>query len=84
MYRVLLVDDEEDVREGLVVEVDWEALDLRIVGLAENGREALEMAERVEPDIVITDISMPFMDGLELARRLRAESTGEGGYFNGI
>ncbi|WP_434752676.1 response regulator [Paenibacillus amylolyticus] len=71
MYRVLLVDDEEDVREGLVVEVDWEVLDLRIVGLAENGREALEMAERVEPDIVITDISMPFMDGLELARRLR-------------
>ena len=71
MYRVLLVDDEEDVREGLVVEVDWEALDLRIVGLAENGREALEMAERVEPDVVITDISMPFMDGLELARRLR-------------
>ena len=45
MYRVLLVDDEEDVREGLVIEVDWEALDLRIVGLAENGREALEMAE---------------------------------------
>lgn len=71
MYRVLLVDDEEDVREGLIVEVDWEALDLRIVGLAENGREALEMAERVEPDIVVTDISMPFMDGLELARRLR-------------
>lgn len=71
MYRVLLVDDEEDVREGLVIEVDWEALDLRIVGLAENGREALEMAERVEPDIVVTDISMPFMDGLELARRLR-------------
>ncbi|MBB6023503.1 two-component system response regulator YesN [Paenibacillus sp. JGP012] len=71
MYRVLLVDDEQDVREGLVVEVDWEAMDLRIVGLAENGREALEMAERVEPDIVITDISMPFMDGLELARRLR-------------
>nr|WP_154959803.1 response regulator [Paenibacillus xylanexedens] len=71
MYRVLLVDDEEDVREGLVVEVDWEELDLRIVGLAENGREALEMAERIEPDIVITDISMPFMDGLELARRLR-------------
>ncbi|KAA2301278.1 response regulator, partial [Clostridioides difficile] len=63
MYRVLLVDDEEDVREGLVVEVDWEALDLRIVGLAENGREALEMAERVEPDIVVTDISMPFMNG---------------------
>ena len=71
VYRVLLVDDEEDVREGLVIEVDWEALDLRIVGLAENGREALEMAERVEPDIVVTDISMPFMDGLELARRLR-------------
>jgi len=71
VYRVLLVDDEEDVREGLVVEVDWEALDLRIVGLAENGREALEMAERVEPDIVVTDISMPFMDGLELAKRLR-------------
>jgi two-component system response regulator YesN len=75
VYRVLLVDDEEDVREGLVVEVDWEALDLRIVGLAENGREALEMAERVEPDIVVTDISMPFMDGLELAKRLRERNS---------
>lgn len=71
MYRVLLVDDEEDVREGLVLEIDWEALGLRIVGLAENGREALELAERVEPDIVITDISMPFMNGLELAHELR-------------
>lgn len=71
MYKVLLVDDEADVREGLVEEIDWGACGFTIEGTAENGREAVELAERLEPDVVITDISMPFQDGLQLAAWLR-------------
>ncbi|MGG3279312.1 response regulator [Paenibacillus solani] len=71
MYKVLLVDDEADVREGLALEIQWEACGFMIEGTAENGREAMELAERLEPDVVITDISMPFQDGLQLASWLR-------------
>jgi two-component system response regulator YesN len=71
LYKVLLVDDEADVREGLVQEIHWGACGFTIEGTAENGREAMELAERLEPDVVITDISMPFQDGLQLAAWLR-------------
>lgn len=71
MYRVLLADDESDVREGLLQEMDWSASGFTVVGTAENGREAMELAERLEPDAVVTDISMPFMNGLKLAEWLR-------------
>jgi two-component system, response regulator YesN len=71
LYKVLLVDDEADVREGLVQEIQWGACGFTIEGTAENGREAMELAERLEPDVVITDISMPFQDGLQLASWLR-------------
>ncbi|MGQ7280674.1 response regulator [Brevibacillus thermoruber] len=67
MYTLLLIDDEEDVREGVVREIDWQAYGFAVVGTAENGQEALEKMERSVPDIVVTDIKMPFMDGLELA-----------------
>ncbi|WP_028559562.1 response regulator [Paenibacillus pinihumi] len=71
MYKILLVDDEIDVREGLLEEVDWQEHGFVVAGTAENGREALEQCSRLEPDVVITDISMPFMDGLKLAAWLR-------------
>ncbi|MBD2870863.1 response regulator [Paenibacillus arenilitoris] len=71
MYKVLLVDDEADVRDGLVHEIDWEACGFAVAGTAENGKEAMELAERLEPDVVITDISMPFTDGLQLSEWLR-------------
>jgi two-component system response regulator YesN len=71
LYKVLLVDDEADVREGLVQEIDWASSGFIIAGTAENGKEAMELAERLEPDVVITDISMPFKDGLQLAEWLR-------------
>ncbi|MBJ6362423.1 response regulator [Paenibacillus sp. GCM10012307] len=71
MYKVLLVDDEADVREGLLLEMDWKACGFIVSGVAENGKEALELMESLDPDVVITDISMPFMNGLELAGRLR-------------
>ncbi|MEC0231877.1 response regulator [Paenibacillus alba] len=71
MYKLLLVDDEEDVREGVVREVDWDAIGFEVVETAENGREALEMVERLQPDLVVTDIQMPFMNGLQLAEAIR-------------
>ena len=71
LYRVLLVDDEEEIREGIIRKIDWARLGYTIVGDAENGLEALEKAEHLHPDVVMTDIKMPFMDGLELGERLR-------------
>ena len=50
---------------------DWSSLGFALVGEAENGQEALELAEQLRPDVVLTDIKMPFMDGLELCRRLK-------------
>ncbi|AGA57668.1 response regulator containing CheY-like receiver domain and AraC-type DNA-binding domain [Thermobacillus composti KWC4] len=71
MYRVLLVDDEALARVGLRSTFDWEAHGFRIVGEASNGRTALPWIERDEVDILMTDIAMPVMDGLELMRFIR-------------
>ncbi|SFF14049.1 two-component system, response regulator YesN [Paenibacillus algorifonticola] len=71
MYKVLLVDDEEETRSGLLQEIAWERNGFEIVETAANGREAMELIERLEPDIVVTDISMPYMNGLELAEWMR-------------
>lgn len=70
-YSVLLVDDEEDVIQIIMKKLDWEAMGLQIIGHAGNGVEALEMAEELQPDIVMTDIKMPYMDGLTLCRKLK-------------
>lgn len=70
-YKVLLVDDEEEIREGMAHRIPWQALGLTIAGTAENGIEALDLVERESPDIIITDIQMPFMDGLEFIEQAR-------------
>ena len=70
-YRVLLADDEEEIRTGISRKIDWAALGFSLVGEAGNGEEALELAEQLRPDVVLTDIKMPFIDGLELCRHLR-------------
>lgn len=70
-YKVLLVDDEEEVRRAIARRLDWEALGFQVVGEASNGEEALELAEQLAPDVIFTDIKMPFMDGLTLCRRAR-------------
>lgn len=69
VMRVLLADDEPLVLIGLQSLLDWKALGYQICGTARNGQAALEMIEKNAPDIVIADIKMPRMDGLELARR---------------
>ncbi len=75
-YRVLLADDEEEIRTGISRKIDWAALGFALVGEAGNGEEALELAEQLRPDVVLTDIKMPFLDGLELCRRLRVSLPG--------
>lgn len=72
-YSVLLVDDEEEVIDVIMKKIDWGALGFRVCGSAPNGVKALEMAEKDPPDVVMTDIRMPYMDGLELARRLKRD-----------
>lgn len=72
MYKVVLADDETIALEGLRTLTDWEELGFEICGACENGEEALAAIEEHVPDLVITDIRMPEIDGLELIRRVRA------------
>ncbi|MDQ6422448.1 response regulator [Paenibacillus sp. LHD-117] len=70
MYKLLIVDDEVLVRDAIKHQMNWEEHGFRCVGDCEDGVEALEFVTRDMPDVVLTDIGMPFMDGLELTRRL--------------
>jgi DNA-binding NarL/FixJ family response regulator len=67
--RIVLADDHQVMREGLRMLVDAEA-DMTVVGEAENGNAALELAERLKPDVIVMDISMPEMNGLKATERL--------------
>ena len=80
LYSIILVDDEEEVRKSIIKQIDWESAGFKVVGDAENGEDALEKIEVLEPDVVLTDIRMPYMDGLTLAEI----SFHEGGYFFGL
>ncbi|MGN1170829.1 MAG: response regulator, partial [Lachnospiraceae bacterium] len=73
MFKILVVDDESLVRRGIVMETDWNALDCMVVAEASNGEEGLEAARRYRPDLIICDIRMPKMDGIEMLTRLREE-----------
>ncbi|RAP75194.1 response regulator transcription factor [Paenibacillus montanisoli] len=70
-YRVFIVDDEPFIIEGLYDIVDWAGYGLEIVGNAGNGKDALELLRHTPADLLITDISMPMMDGLQLIRSVR-------------
>ncbi|MCL1795790.1 MAG: response regulator [Clostridia bacterium] len=71
MYKLLLVDDEPEICEGLQKVVDLEALGFIVVGTARSGMQALEIAEVEKPDVVITDIRMPILDGLSMAAKMK-------------
>ncbi len=75
MQRILIVDDEFLVRLGLKTTIDWEKYGYEIIGEASNGKEALEMARTLLPDIVMTDIKMPAMDGIELITKIKEENS---------
>ncbi|WP_110932003.1 response regulator transcription factor [Paenibacillus bouchesdurhonensis] len=74
MIDVLIVDDEPKLREGLRTFIDWEDLGYRVVDTAANGNEALEKYAVCQPELVIADIRMPGMDGLQLIGRLREQN----------
>ncbi|SDC91084.1 two-component system, response regulator YesN [Paenibacillus sp. UNCCL117] len=69
--NVLIVEDEARLRNSLAHNIPWEEHDIDIVGMAENGVQALQLFERKKPDIVLMDIQMPEMDGITLARELQ-------------
>lgn len=69
--KALIAEDVQIVRDTLVRLIDWPALGLELTGAAEDGEQALELAERKAPDLLVTDIGMPFMDGIALIRRVR-------------
>ncbi|WP_026508275.1 response regulator transcription factor [Butyrivibrio sp. MC2013] len=70
MTRIIVVDDERNIREGIVRLIDWDALGCEVVLSASGAAQVLSYLEKNSADIVITDIKMPVMDGLELSRRL--------------
>ena len=70
MYKVLLVDDERIIVEGISKIVNWQAYGAELIGTARNGIDALQFIEENRPDIVISDIKMPGMDGLQLVQKL--------------
>lgn len=71
MIKVLIVDDEMLIRVGIKSCIDWEANGFEVVGFAEDGKQALDIISRTKPDIVLTDIKMPNMDGIELIERIK-------------
>ena len=71
MYSIILVDDEAEVRDSMAEGVDWEKLGFQVAGVARNGIEAWELIEEETPDLVMTDIKMPYMDGLQLTAKIR-------------
>ena len=73
MIKVFLVEDEFVIREGIKKNIDWEGHGYEFVGEASDGELAFPMIKKLKPDIVITDIRMPFMNGLELSKLIKKE-----------
>ncbi|MEN6305974.1 MAG: response regulator transcription factor, partial [Armatimonadia bacterium] len=70
--RIVVADDHQIIRQGLRMLFDSEA-DMELVGEAENGEQAVQLAAELSPDIVVMDIGMPVMDGFAATRQLQAE-----------
>lgn len=71
LCKIIIVDDEFIIRQGIVHFLDWEKEGFTIVGEASNGREALELIEKTNPHIILCDIVMPIMDGVELSKIIK-------------
>ncbi|MEC0090637.1 response regulator transcription factor [Paenibacillus macquariensis] len=75
MIKVMIVDDDKLVRKGLISAMPWKDFDMEVVGEASNGQKALEFLESNAVDLLLTDLAMPVMSGLELIKRVRKEFT---------
>ena len=76
LLRIVIVEDEEIIRRGLIVTMDWQGMGAEVVGDAADGLTALDIIDAAHPDVVLTDIRMPRLDGLGLASRLRQQEDG--------
>jgi two-component system, response regulator YesN len=76
VHNLVIVDDEKLIREGLVTYIDWESLGIRIAGVCATAPEALEMVRDAGANLILTDIKMPGMDGIELLKRLKGVNPG--------
>ena len=73
MYKLLIVEDEYIIRKGLRKTIPWQKIGYEVVGEAEDGQKAFEKISEVQPDVVLTDIRMPNLDGIELLREIKAK-----------
>lgn len=71
LYQVLIADDEPIIREGIIDAVDWENLGMEVAAEAEDGEEALDIAQGRHIDIVLVDMNMPIMDGITFMKKLK-------------
>lgn len=71
MYRALVCDDEENIREGLSMQIEAYDLHISVVGKAKDGKQAMELFDQLHPDIVLMDINMPLFNGLECTQHIR-------------
>lgn len=74
-YRVLLIDDEPSALEGMLLWIDWHELGFEVCGTSSNGQEGLQLIKLLGPDLVITDVNMPLMNGLEMVAAWQQEET---------
>lgn len=80
MLKVIIVDDEPYIVQGLSMIIDWNTAGYEIIGTANDGEEALELIKSMDPDLVITDIKMPIMTGLELLEKVRVEKISDANF----
>ena len=73
MKKMIIIDDERLIRNGLLDYLDWQSLGIEIVALCANGQEGLTAIHTYDPDLVLSDISMPLMDGVQLLKTIRME-----------
>ena len=71
LYTVVVADDEDELREAVCMMTPWQDFGFCLVGSASNGLDALQLVEKHEPDLLLTDIRMPFISGIDLARQVR-------------
>ena len=71
MFKVMIIDDESIIRKGLRNAVNWKVFDCEVVGEASDGMEGYKLINQLHPDIIITDIKMPEVDGLTMLREIR-------------